>query len=364
ESEVQPRKNTTKSRGFKTASTEGRRQRREFGVERTGGGRYRSRAIRVRDFFKNARFRVKHIAMEGSKGTHDFDGSELETGTLSLHDKLSTQISLSSSSCVLMNVKGSATSPGPDKEVPSDILHFPLHSLEQDASKEEVIKWRLEKNGFPFALSDSELYDSSYDSSVSEQSSIISSPCMSFTLNSDTRSEDLEKADIWVSSLDLDEEDSALLPDKEQILDIFSSDFPSPSFRAITNLQFTPSSSSPGTSQKEEDNDPDDPIFWPFERISYNSPEFDKFLSVSPRRITLGIRSAGVRQLNPVLQRLQKNKLSSTIKSIEPNRSSINLGLKGTKASQDKIPKAATIPSSYKRISLFIKRLKQATSES
>jgi hypothetical protein len=281
-----------------------------------------------------------------SKGTLDCDGSELDREIFSLQNKLSTQLSLSSSNGVLLN--GSAASPGPDKKVPSDIPHWLLKNLKQDPDKEEVTKWRLEKNGFLFDVSDSELcVDSSYDSSVSEQSSAISSPCMSLAAYSDARSEDLDKTDIWVTSLDLDEEDSALLPDKEQVFDIFSSDFPSPSFRAIRSLQLGPCSSNSGTSQRQEASDSTDPIFWPFERTSYNSPEFDNFLSISPRRKTLVIRSGEVRQLNPV-QRLQKNKLSSATKNTELH-SSIDLASKGTKASQDKIKKAATVPSRLSR---------------
>ncbi|XP_062204693.1 uncharacterized protein LOC133906730 isoform X1 [Phragmites australis] len=287
--------------------------------------------------------------MKGSKGTHDLDGSELDNKTISLHDQFSTQLSLSSSNDVIMNRKDAATSLGTDKEIPSAIPHWPLKSVKQDATEEEVIKWRLQMNGFPFILSDSECGDSSYDSSLSEQSSIISSPCVSFTIHSDTQSEDLDRTDIWVSSLDLDAEDSALLPDKEQFMDIFSSDFPSPSFSTVRSLQFCPSSSSPGTSQREKANDSDEPIFWPLERASYNSPEFDKFLSVSPRRNTMDIGYAEVHHLNPILQRLHKNKLSSGKKNIEPRRGTVSLDAKGTRASQDKIQKAASVPSRLSR---------------
>lgn len=284
--------------------------------------------------------------MKGSKEVHNCDGSELDRETFSLHDKLSAQLSLCSSSGALL--KETAASPGPHKEVPSDILHWPLKNHNQNPDKEEVTRWRLEKNGFSFVLSDSELYaESSYDSSVSEQSSIISSPCMSQTAYSDTRSEDLDRRDIWVSSLDLDE-DSSLLPDKEQFLDIFSSDFPSPSFRAMRSLQLCPSSSSPGTSKREEVSSFDDPIFWPFDLTSYNSSEFEKFLSVSPRRNTLGIRYGQVHQLNPV-QRFQKNKLSSAIKCREPHRSSVHSASKRTNASQDKFQNKNTVPSRLSR---------------
>ncbi|TKW25087.1 hypothetical protein SEVIR_3G093600v4 [Setaria viridis] len=288
--------------------------------------------------------------MKDSEGTHDFDGSELDKKATSLHNQFLMQLSLYSSNDVIMHRVEIATSPCPDKEVSSAILNLPLKSLKRDATEEEAIRWRLEKNGFPFVLSDSECGDSSYDSCFSEQSSTISTPSTPFTVQSDTQSEDLDRTDIWVSSLDLDAEDSALLPGKEQFLDILDSDFPSPSFSAVRSLQFGPPSSSAGTSQRKEANDSDEPIFWPFERTCYNSPEFDKFLSVSPRRNTMDIGYAEVRQLNPVLQRLHKNKLASAKKSAELHRGTTNSGTKGTKASsQAKIQKAPAVPSRLSR---------------
>ncbi|KAF8658216.1 hypothetical protein HU200_059438 [Digitaria exilis] len=245
-----------------------------------------------------------------------------------------------------------SSSPCSDKEVPSAILNWQLKNITQDATEEEEIIWRLEKNGFPFLLSDSECGDSSYDSSLSEHSCTISTPSTPFTVQSDNHSEDFDRTDIWVSSLDLDAEDSALLPDKEQFLDSLSSDFPSPSFSAVRGLQFGPSGSSPGTSQRKEANVSDEPIFWPLERTSYSSPDFDKFLIVSPRRNTMDIGYAEVRQLNPVLQRLHKNKLPSAKKSTESDRGTTNSGRKGTKASsQEKIQKAPAVPSRLSRTS-------------
>lgn len=288
---------------------------------------------------------MKHIW-----GTHDFDDFEIDSKASSLHNQFSTKLSLSSSNDVIMKREEIATSPCPDKEVPSTILNLPLKSLKQDATEEDAIRWRLEKNGFPFVLSDSEFGDSSYDSSLSEQSSTISTPSTPFTVQSDTQSVDLDRTDIWVSSLDLDSEDSALLPGKEQLLDSLSSDFPSPSFSAVRSLQFGTSSSSTGTSERKEASESDEPIFWPFERTAYNSPEFEKFLSLSPRRNTMDMGYAEVRQLNPVLQRLRKNKLSSAKKSIEPHRGSTNSCPKGTKvSSQEKIQKAPTAPSRLSR---------------
>ncbi|CAN6326167.1 unnamed protein product [Urochloa humidicola] len=282
--------------------------------------------------------------MKDNEGTYNFDGSELDNKATSLHNQFSTQLSLSSTNDGTMNTEEIATSPCPDKEVPSVILNWPLKSLKQDGTEEEAIRWRLEKNGFPFVLAHSECGDSG-DSSLSEQSSTISTPSTPFTVQSDTQSEDLDRTNIWVSSLDLDAEDSALLPGKVQFLDILSSDFPSPSFSAVGSLQFSPFISSPGTSQRKEANDSDEPIFWPFERTSYNSPEFDKFLSVSPCRNTMDIWYAEIRQLNPALQRPHKNKPSSAKKSIEPHRGTTSSCAKGTKASsQEKIQKAHEVP--------------------
>ncbi|KAF8725423.1 hypothetical protein HU200_019943 [Digitaria exilis] len=287
--------------------------------------------------------------MKDRQGTLDFDGSEHDNRATSLHNRFSTQLWLSNPNDVIMKGEEIASSPCPDKEVPSDILNWKLKNRTQDDTEEEEIRWRLEKNGFPCILSDSECGDSSYDSSLSEHSSIISTPSTPFTVQSDNHSEDFDRTDIWVSSLDLDTEDSALLPGKEQLLDILSSDFPSPSFSAVRGLQFGPSCSSPGTSQSKA-NVSDEPIFWPLERTSYSSPDFDKFLIVSPRRNTMDIGYAEVRQLNPVLQRLHKNKLPSAKKSTESDRGITNSGRKVTKASsQEKIQKAPAVPSRLSR---------------
>ncbi|WVZ89197.1 hypothetical protein U9M48_035629, partial [Paspalum notatum var. saurae] len=285
----------------------------------------------------------KGVVASPDSGTHDFDGSEL------IHDQFMTHLTLSSSNYLVMNGEETTTSRSPDKTVPSAILNWPIKTVRKDDT-EEAIKWRLEKNGFPILLSDSEWGDSSNDSSHSEQSSIISTPSTPFTVQSDTQSEDLDRTDIWVSSLNLDAEDCALLPVNEQFPDIFSYDFPSPSFCAVRRLQFGPSSSNTGTSQRNEATDPDEPIFWPFEQTSYHSPEIDKFLSVSPRRNTMDIGYAEVRQLNPVLQRLHNNKLSSLKKSVEMHRGTTGLDAKGTKASyQAKIHKVPAVPSRLSR---------------
>ncbi|CAD6267967.1 unnamed protein product [Miscanthus lutarioriparius] len=280
-------------------------------------------------------------------GTHDFDGSELDNKTTSLHDQFSTQLSLSSSN----DGEEIATSSCPDKQFHLAIHNLSLKSCKQDKTEEDAVKWRLEEKGFPFVFSDSEWGDSSYENSLSEQSSTISTPSTPFTVQSDAQSEDLDRTDIWVSSLDLEAEDSALLPDKEQLPDVLGFDFPSPSFSAIRSLQFGPSSYSTGILQSKEANDSDGPIFWPFERTSYNSPEFDKFLSVSPRRNTMDLGYAEVRHLNPVLQRLRKSTLSSVKKCIELRQGISNSGAKGSMASsEEKIQKTPAVPSRLSRI--------------
>ena len=79
---------------------------------------------------------MKHIW-----GTHDFDGFEIDSKASSLHNQFSTQLSLSSSNDVIMKREEIATSPCPDKEVPSTILNLPLKSLKQDATEEDAIRW-------------------------------------------------------------------------------------------------------------------------------------------------------------------------------------------------------------------------------
>lgn len=268
---------------------------------------------------------------------HNFDGSELDNKTNSIHDQFSTQLSLSSSS----DGEEIATSSCPDKGCPLAILHLCLKSFKQDATEEDAAKWKLDGT---FVLSDTEWGDSSYASSLSEQSSTISAPSTPFT-----QPEDLDRTDIWISSLDLDAEDCALLPepDKEQFPDILGFDFPSPSFSAIRSLQFGSSSYSAGMFLSKEANDSDEPIFWPFEGTSYNSPEFDRFLTLSPRRNTMDPGYAQVRHSNPFLRRLRNSTLSSVKKCIELHQRTRNSDAKGSVASscQEKIQKTAAVAS-------------------
>jgi hypothetical protein len=138
-----------------------------------------------------------------------------------------------------------------------------------------------------------------------------------------------------------------LIIENEQFLDILGLDFPSPSYNAVRSLQFGHcSSTSPATLHREEANDADEAIFWPFERTSYSTPEFDKFMSISPHISTMHIGLAEIRQLNPIMKRLhRKNELSSANKSSEMRRGNASFCAQGTKVSLGKVQKAATIPS-------------------
>ncbi|XP_006664440.1 uncharacterized protein LOC102712597 [Oryza brachyantha] len=273
-------------------------------------------------------------------------GSEFDNNMASLHNHLTAHLSLFSLKDTWMNMKEVAASA--DREDPTAILSCPLKTVNKDANEELVTEWRLGMGDFP--LVSSECGDSSCESSLSERSSMTSSPCTSFTAHSDTRSEDLEGVDIWVSSLDLNEENSDLLQENEQDLGFLSSDFPSPSFSAVRSLQFCTSNLTPAISHTKEANDSDEPIFWPFERTSYDSPEFDKFLLVSPRRNTMDIGFTEIHRLNPIMQRLHKNRLSSARKNVESHHGSVTLGAKGIKySSGDKVQKANTAPSRLNR---------------
>lgn len=90
--------------------------------------------------------------------------------------------------------------------------------------------------------------------------------------------------DIWVSSLDLDVEDSELVARcGEQGFDVFGSDFPSPCVGSRQPVQSTP------------DCDSSDAIFWPFDRKSYVLRDFEKnFLCLSPRK---DVRNVGAEVL-------------------------------------------------------------------
>jgi hypothetical protein len=116
----------------------------------------------------------------------DIDKPESDCNTISFHDKFSAHLSLCIPSDVDMNMQQVSNSADCVKEVAPAV---PLESAKG------VMRWKLEMNDYIFMFS--ECGDSSCDSSLSEQSSVISSPCTPFTVHSDkTQSEDLDRAEI------------------------------------------------------------------------------------------------------------------------------------------------------------------------
>jgi hypothetical protein len=144
--------------------------------------------------------------------------------------------------------------------------------------------------------------------------------------------------DIWVSSLDLDEEDSELI-EEEKDMGSFDANFPSPSFNAVSECEdfckdeldklvfdselieeekdmgsFDANFPSPSFNAMSEcedfckdeldklvfDSDIEEPIFWPFENESYKTPDLDKFLCVSPRRNMLEMDKSVKSGLDPI----------------------------------------------------------------
>ncbi|KAF3330907.1 hypothetical protein FCM35_KLT04261 [Carex littledalei] len=158
----------------------------------------------------------------------------------------------------------------------------------------------------PNKIDNTKVTNTSPRSVFSKTSSCISfessdTECSSLT---DQLSSDLclSREDIWVSSLDLDEENSELI-EEEQDYDSFDAYFPSPSFNARSACQ---------NFCKEElhnsvlNSDTEEPIFWPFDYESYRSPDLDKFLSISPRRNMLHMDKPVKSGLDPIRVRLHQ----------------------------------------------------------
>ncbi|XP_010930201.1 uncharacterized protein [Elaeis guineensis] len=222
---------------------------------------------------------------------------EFDCWDLSLHDPFSSSLSLSESYEVLLNNgKGFLVFDGPKMSSTSEtplVLGRPCEDTEGKGLKEEFILQLHETVRDEVKdpqIGHSESGDTSYEIFVSENSSVTNCPGTSFNPCDDTPSRDFDGTDIWVSSLDLEGEDSKLIQDKEQVSDIFDSDFPSPSFSAKQNFQIIPTSCSSRFSivhsdevkNAVEESDSDEPLFWPFEHSSYRCPEFKNFLCLSP----------------------------------------------------------------------------------
>ncbi|EHA8589987.1 hypothetical protein COCNU_scaffold014035G000010 [Cocos nucifera] len=215
----------------------------------------------------------------------------------SLHDPFSSSLSLSESCEGLSNKgKGFLFFDGPRMSSTSEtplVLDRLCEDTEGKGLKEEFVLQLHEtvRNEVKDPrLGHSESGDISYEIFAGENSSVTNCPGTSFNPCDDAPSQDFDRTDIWVSSLDLEGEDSELIQDKEQVFDIFGSDFPSPSFSAKRNFEISPTSCSSRSSivhadevkNAVEESDSDEPLFWPFEHSSYRCPEFKNFLCLSP----------------------------------------------------------------------------------
>ncbi|XP_020107487.1 uncharacterized protein LOC109723511 [Ananas comosus] len=233
------------------------------------------------------------------------DSSEFDHNGVSLHDQFSSMLSLSRIPGPLMVEETKEDSNickyniGPFNDVPI-IANGSRDSVEVKDLAQDKVANEVKDTLIVSLESD----DSSFEKSPSENSSVISSPGRSPSSEDYTPSPNSDRTDIWVSSLDLNNEDSRLIQDKEQGFDIFDSDFPSPSFSVWRNRHMQ--SSKIEVENTLEDLDSDEPLFWPLDHTSYYSPEFEKFLCLSPCKHTREISSNGFHQLNPVRSRLEE----------------------------------------------------------
>lgn len=147
--------------------------------------------------------------------------------------------------------------------------------------EENVVNWLL-------CSTEVEETDSSVPCSEVSNSSVESS---STSLNSPSRIWDINKIDLWLSLINLDEEDSKWVSYTESEMDAFQSEFPSPSFKS----KFFPSKdvNSPSFENFSDDINTDEPLFWPSELKSEWSCE--NYFSMSPRR---NIQNLGIPRRN------------------------------------------------------------------
>ncbi|RZS05650.1 hypothetical protein BHM03_00036185 [Ensete ventricosum] len=132
-----------------------------------------------------------------------------------------------------------------------------------------------------------------------EDPSTSNSSCALPTTYVDTPSWDFNRTGIWVSSLDLENEDSELISDRDENFDIFDSEFLSPSCGAMRLQQIQSSSSSSlksvgqGGKVQSLDNDSDEALFWPFDHSLYSSLDIEEFLCMSPHKDESNVGVAG-----------------------------------------------------------------------
>ena len=112
------------------------------------------------------------------------------------------------------------------------VLDRPLEGFDSGDSKEEVALWLHDAGVKNSSAVCSESGDSSYDRSFWEDSSVFeSSSSLATQEETPLVVPNFDRTGIWVSSLDLDMEDSELVQDSEQGFNVFDSDFPSPYFQ-------------------------------------------------------------------------------------------------------------------------------------
>ncbi|KAG1331296.1 hypothetical protein COCNU_02G012640 [Cocos nucifera] len=227
------------------------------------------------------------------------DNWEFDCWDLSIHDRLSSSSLLSESHDVPSDKgKGFPDFDGlgmsPTGKTPL-VLNIPCEDTKGKGLKEELVLQLHDtvRNKVKHSqIGHSESGNSQYEVSLWEDLPVTNRPCTSFNTYDDTPSRDFDRTDIWVSSLDLEREDSKLIQDREQVFDILDSDFPSPSFSTKQDFQIRPSSCSSRSSVGQtdevnhaaEESDFDEPLFWPFDHSSYRCLELKNFLCLSPRK--------------------------------------------------------------------------------
>ncbi|CAL9134541.1 unnamed protein product [Musa textilis] len=171
-----------------------------------------------------------------------------------------------------------------------------------------------------------------------EDPSTSNSSCALPTTYVDTPSWDFNRTGIWVSSLDLENEDSELISERDEEFDIFDSDFPSPSFGAMRLRQIQSSSSSSlksvgqGGKVQSLDSGSDEALFWPFDHSLYSNVDVEKFLCMSPRKDESNVGVAGFHGSKLTSFRLpESNPQASRKESQRHGRASPSLTTKSVK---------------------------------
>lgn len=227
------------------------------------------------------------------------DNWEFDCWDLSIHDQLSSSSLLSESYDVLSDEgKGFLDFDGfrmsPTCKTPL-VLNKQCEDTKGKGLKEELVLQlhKAVRNKVKHSqIGHSESSYSSYEVSLKEDLPVTNSPCTSFNTYDDAQSRDIDRTGIWVSSLNLEMEDSKLIQDREQVFDILDSDFPSPSFSTKQDFEIRPSNYSSRSSigqtdevnNATEESDFNEPLFWPFDHNSYGCLELKEFLCLSPRK--------------------------------------------------------------------------------